>query len=248
MQFSLAYLKSDTHFILRFFEFGKNHSSETCVVNELKQKNIQAAFYGKEELSEESIGLLKTEHRFFPVRTGNAFSLTLEKFENLSYEDAFSIFLQVQELWILQNNISLIEELFNVLDNLATLWPNDRTSFFEELWFILKSNLGTKELNLIYNDVGEAKKNTLVRAKIEGSRIPLPVAASEFDIKLMDLHKVRFDTFFDISEYNQQKGELVSVASIKESPVLIMGKLYQMNHLQRAIITALFSGLDKLIE
>ena len=33
--------------------------------------------------------------------------------------------------------------------HLLGLWPNDRSGFFEELWFILKTNLGAPNMKLI---------------------------------------------------------------------------------------------------
>jgi hypothetical protein len=62
-------------------------------------------------------------------------------FEKMSYEDARIVFDKMRENWILQNNISMIEEMFKVRNHLLSLWPNDRAGFFEELWFIIKTNL-----------------------------------------------------------------------------------------------------------
>ena len=154
----------------------------------------------------------------------------------------------MRENWILQNNVSLIEEIFKVRNHLLNLWPNDRSGFFEELWFILKTNLGATNLKLIYNDMIKAKteneKNKLVKIKVVGDRFPGLSSVDEADELVLKSYEKDFGNNFEITDYNKEKGQLVICASIKKSPVLIMTNVYQLTRLQKAILSSLFEGLN----
>jgi hypothetical protein len=129
-----------------------------------------------------------------------------------------------------------------------SLWPNDRSGFFEELWFILKSNLGATNLKLIYNDLIKAKneneKNKLVKVKIVGERFPEMTSVDEMDDMVLKNYEKDFGNIFEITDYNKEKGQLVICANIKKSPILIMTNVYQLTRLQKAILTSLFDGLN----
>jgi hypothetical protein len=59
------------------------------------------------------------------------------------------------------------------------LWPNDRTGFFEEFWFTLRSQLGASEMTIIYNDMlkatKEGEKNKLIKVKKTLQKNPILV-------------------------------------------------------------------------
>jgi hypothetical protein len=128
------------------------------------------------------------------------------------------------------------------------LYPNERTAFFEELWSLLKNNLGATDLKIIYNDIEMAKKesekNKLIRIKVEGKRNPNPVVGKEMEDKLMKHYENDFVQTFNVSEYNPHKGELVLTASINNSPVLVMARVNQLTRLQKALLNSLFEGLQ----
>ena len=128
------------------------------------------------------------------------------------------------------------------------LWPNDRSGFFEELWFILKTNLGASNLKLIYNDMikskNEHEKNKLVKVKVQGERYPELVSCDEMDERVLKSYEKDFGNIFDITDYNKEKGQLVICANIKKSPVLIMANIYQFTRLQKALLSSLFEGLN----
>ena len=60
------------------------------------------------------------------------------------------------------------------------LLTNDRNAFFEELWFILKTNLATHELNIIFHDLKEptekqkekGAKSQLCYSFVSGKKTP----------------------------------------------------------------------------
>lgn len=247
MAFALAYLKSDSQFLYR--EFGAEQQAQILDISELKEKSIQALLFNKEATSDEFINFLSQETKFYPVRAGADFQVDSNRFEVMSNEEASRIFSTLHNFWVMGNNIALIEELFKTIDVLQKLWPNDRTAFFEQLWFIIRNNIGAKSLKLVYNDIilakGENEKNKLIQAYIEGNRLPNPTQGGDFEAKLMGHYEKSFNQHFQISEYDKETGRLVLLARIKGSPVVIMAEVYQFTQLQKAILSSLFEGLQR---
>lgn len=248
MDFNLLFTKNKEQGIVRSFKHNENPSSKIIDISEAKSLPLQGFIFSEDLKNDEFLVGLEGELKFYPIRSSAEFNLTAEKFEKLSYDEARPIFDRMRENWILQNNISLIEELFKVRTHLLGLFPNDRSGFFEELWFILKSNLGATNIKLIYNDMIKAKneneKNKLVKVKIIGERFPEMTSIDEMDEVVLKSYEKDFGNIFDITDYNKEKGQLVICASIKKSPVLIMMNIYQLTRLQKAILTSLFEGLN----
>ncbi len=247
MTFSLAYLKSDSQFLYR--EFLSSKQSQILDISELKEKPIQALLFNKDAANDDLMNLLAGENRFYPVRPASDYQIDSTRFENLSDEEAKKIFRSMQDFWLMGNNISLIDELFKTLEVLQKLWPNDRTAFFEQLWFIVKSNLAAKSLKLIYNDIilakAENEKNKLIQACVDGKRMPNPTQGGELEAKIMGHYEKSFNQHFQISEYDKDNGRLVLLARIKGSPVIMMAEVTQFTQLQKAILNSLFEGLQK---
>lgn len=239
MNFSLGYIKNDNQFLLRHFGGESRDRGRLMDLNELKEADIQGLLYSESFLTDENKPTLYELIRFFPLRKGEEFLLSADSFEDLDEESAEKIYTKMKEPWILSNNLSLLEELFKVIRHMKGLYPNERTTFFEELWFILKSNLGASELKIIYNDIELAKKdsekNKLVRGKIEGTRNPVPSPGGELEDQLMNHYEKDFDHVLEVSEYDPHKGQLVLTATINNSPLLIMAKVTQLTRLQKAL-------------
>ncbi|AUN97115.1 hypothetical protein C0V70_03125 [Bacteriovorax stolpii] len=248
MDFNLLYTKNKEQGIVRSFKHNETPSSKIIDISEAKNLPLQGFIFSEELKNDEFLVGLENELKFYPIRSSAEFSLSAERFDKLSYDEAKPIFDKMRENWILQNNISLIEELFKVRTHLLGLFPNDRSGFFEELWFILKSNLGATNLKLIYNDMIKAKneneKNKLVKVKIVGERFPEMTSIDDMDEMVLKSYEKDFGNIFEITDYNKDKGQLVICASIKKSPVLIMTNIYQLTRLQKAILTSLFEGLN----
>lgn len=248
MDFNLLYTKNKEQGIVRSFKRQETPTSKIINISEARSLPLQGFIFTEELKNDEFLVSLESELKFYPIRSDAEFGLTAEKFEKLSYEEAKIIFDKMRENWILQNNISMIEEIFKVRNHLLGLWPNDRSGFFEELWFILKTNLGASNLKLIYNDLIKAKneneKNKLIKVKIIGDRFPEMTSVDEMDEMVLKSYEKDFGSIFDITDYNKEKGQLVICASIKKSPVLIMTNVYQLTRLQKAILSSLFEGLN----
>ena len=248
MDFVLLYTKNMQQAVVRHFKLNESISSKVIDLAEVKQYPIQGYIYSEELKNEDFMSTLESEIKFYPVRSSLEFQLSVDQFEKLNYDEAKKIFDKMRDNWILQNNISLIEEIFKVRNHLLGLWPNDRSGFFEELWFILKTNLGASSIKLIYNDMIKSKqeheKNKLVKVKVQGERFPELVSVDEMDEHILKSYEKDFGNIFDITDYNKDKGQLVICASIKKSPVLIMANIYQLTRLQKSLLLSLFEGIN----
>lgn len=234
--------------LVRQFKINEQPTSKIIDLAEARQHAIQGYIFAEDLKNEDFLSGLESEVKFYPIRSHSEFNLTLDSFENLDYNDAKKIFDKMRENWILQNNISLVEEIFKVRNHLLGLWPNDRSGFFEELWFILKTNLGASSLKLIYNDLIKSKqeheKNKLIKVKVQGDRYPELASCDELDEHVLKSYEKEFGNIFEITDYNKEKGQLVICANIKKSPVLIMANVYQLTRLQKSIVSSLFEGLN----
>jgi len=251
MDYQLAFIKNPQQLVLK--DFGSQselNRGKIMDIDELPNLNLQGLFLSEELLENpEFLGTLNTSIEKNPIRTAEDFNLTLDSFEGLSTEEATPFFKKTFESWILQNNLSLLEELTTVIKHLNGLWPNDRTAFFEELWSILRRNLGTSELTLVYNDIQKAKKegekNKLIKVKVHGTSKPNPVVGGELEDTLMKNYETLFSPEFDVVEFNKEKGQLVCVFTIKKSPIVLMANVYGITKLQKSILKALIDGLQE---
>lgn len=248
MDFTLLFTKNSQQAVVRTFKQNEPGDSKVIDLASAQQFPINGYIFDDDQKSEDFMAGLENEIKFYPIRSNSEFDLSVEKFEKLTYDEARKIFDKMRENWILQNNISLLEEIFKVRNHLLGLWPNDRSGFFEELWFLLKSNLGASNLKLIYNDMVKSKneneKNKLVKVKVQGERYPELASCNEMDEHVLKSYEKDFGNIFDITDYNKEKGQLVICGSIKKSPVLIMANLYQLTRLQKALLSSLFEGLN----
>ena len=248
MDFTLLFTRNTNQGILRQFKSNQAPTNKIIDLAEAKEFNIQGLIFSEDLKNDDFISGLENEIRFFPVRSNSDFGIDAENFEKLSFEEGKKIFDKLRENWILQNNISVIEELFKVRNHLVGLWPNDRSGFFEELWFLLKSNLGASHLVLIYNDMikskNENEKNKLVKVKVQGERYPELTSINDVDEQILQSYEKEFGNQMQITDFNKDKGQLVMCGSIKKSPVLVMANVYQLSRLQKALLTSLFEGLN----
>lgn len=249
MDFNLLYTKNMQQGIVRTFKRNESPSSKIIDLKEAKALPLQGFIFSEDLKNDDFLVGLESELKFYPIRSNSEFGLTPESFEKLNYDEAKIVFDKMRENWILQNNVSVIEEIFKVRNHLLGLWPNDRSGFFEELWFILKINLGATNLKLIYNDMIKAKteneKNKLIKVKVIGERFPELSSVTEADELVLKSYEKDFGNIFEITDYNKEKGQLVICGSIKKSPILIMANVFQLTRLQKAILASLFEGLNQ---
>lgn len=249
MAFKLAMTRNEDQVIVLAFEDNKNPVSKIMDLQELRAENVQGLIYLNSLKSEDLINQLESETKFYPIRSSDDLQVSIEQFEKLSLEDGRRLFEKLHDPWVLQNNITTIEEMFRARTHLNNLWPNDRTGFFEEFWFLLRSQLGACEISIIYNDMikatKEGEKNRLIKVKVAGTRIPEPQNPNEGDELVYKNYEKEMTHVLEITEFNKEKGHLVLAGTLKKSPVLIMAKIFKLTRLQKAIITALIDGMNQ---
>lgn len=253
MDLSLAFVKNESQVLYQTFNGEDNGKPQIMEIEDLESKPLHNILLPKELLEgEEKSQILKEKldktNKYAPIKTISGNSLTADSFDRLNLEDATKITQATYSTWALRNNLHLIENIMAQTKHLKELWPNDRTAFFEELWHILRSNLGATQLTLAYNHLRKAEKegekNQLIRVVIEGQSKPNPSENKELGEALFKNYEGKFSRAFEVYSYNEETGEAVLLAKINESPVIIMARLFEMTPLQRATFNALFEGLQ----
>jgi len=247
MEFTLGFIKNDKQVSLRTFNIEGETTSKLVSLDELAETNVQALYFNAASMSDENRLLMTNLASSMPVRSKNEADLTFDEFEKLGNDNARSLFLKTCEAWTIQNNLSTLSELFPLIGHLKKLYPNDRTTFFEELWNNIRLNLATSELTLIYNDLDKGEKESdrpkLIKAKVSGERKGTPSIGGELEEKLMAHYENDFGERFEVIEYKSDRSELVATMTIGKSPVLLMAKTFQITKLQTALMSALIDGL-----
>ncbi len=248
MNLSIAFVKNENQVMYHDY-CAPTDRAQIFEIEELENRETDTIFVPTELLdNEEVIEKISKESKFTPIKPISADVLSADTFEKLDAEQAASLTKKVTSSWVLQNNLNLLENLFENISHLKALWPNDRTTFFEELWHLLKNNLGTKNLKLAYNHMQKAKKdsekNQLIRVVIEGKKLPNPTENKELGDALFTNYQGQFTQNFNINSYDEESGKLVILGSINNSPVIIMAETFAPTKLQKALLKSLFDGLQ----
>lgn len=254
MSIQLGFVKSSSQINLKTIDMAnKSVKSQIFDTVELKDKNLNLLLL---DSNDELAGIqdsITEEGKFYPVVPAESLGLDKETFDSLQFEELNDLYSKINARWILNNNIKTIEQVYSLITYLRDLWISDRNSFFEELWFILKTNLATHELTIIFNDLKEptekqkekGEKPKLCQSFVFGKKTPQIFDGKEKEEKIMKDYENDFSDQFNITEFDSNKGHLVATAKINLSPILIMAKLNTFNQLQQSILVALFSGLQK---
>lgn len=245
MNFTLALIRSTQQAIIKKFDKTTQEINETIIdLDSIDDEEIHALFYLP---SEEEISLLmQKEAKFYPFIDAHKQGISEESFSALNFFTGSELFLNIYSQWILYNNVATIGEIFPTCSYLKDLWVNDRNSFLEELWFILKTNIGTSKLRIIFNDLAEEKndKNTLCHSSITGSKMPDFIPGGTAETEIMKNYENSFTSNFEIAEYDPSKGELVILATVDKSPLLIMANIFTFNKIQKALVKSIIDGLQ----
>ena len=244
MNFLLAFTTSSEQIMIGHFDYNATPVFKIVTMEEIKNHSLDGLLTQESLLHE-----LEAELKFYPIRLAHEFSITKELFEKLDYSSAKNIYDKIRTNWSLQNNLNLVEEIFKTNQHLCSLWPNDRSGFFEELWFIMRSNLAAKNLVIMYNDIikskNEHEKNKLIKVKVRGDRYPELASVTEMDELVLKNYEKNFGNIFEITDLNLEKGQIVICASVKKSPILIMANLFELTRMQKAVLSSLFEGLNQ---
>lgn len=253
MGIKIGFVKSSNQVILKNIDKA-NKTTESMIFDavELKDQELNLLLFDEQDELEGLESQFKEESKFYPVTAANALGLEKEVFEQLGAEELLDVYSRVNARWILNNNIKTVEQVYSLITYLRDLWINDRNSFFEELWFILKTNLASHDLTIIFNDVKEpndkqkekGEKPKLVHSFVAGSKFPQIFDGTDKEAKIMADYDKDFNDIFNITEFDSSTGHLIATSKIDLSPILIMAKLNTFNQLQQSILIALFSGLQ----
>lgn len=249
----IGFVKNSSAFIQ--LKLDQNALSKEEIITDLSQiEQIDLSlliFDDKEESIDSVLNILQQEGKYCPLIPLSSLNLEFDELKSMPVKELIALYEKVSRAWTYSNNLSLIEGFNNYSTHLKDLWINDRNAFFEELWFSLKRNLATHELSIIFNDLKEptdkqkekGHKSELVYAVVKGHKKQQIFEGKEIESKLMNHYKDEFTGDFNISEYDQERGELVFTSKIKLSPILIMAKVNELTSLQRSLLKGIFSSL-----
>ena len=193
------------------------------------------------------------ESKFLPIYTYESITQSHQDYEKSDdFENLFSLYDRSTSRWILNNNLKTIEQFGPTITYLKDLWIKDRNSFFEELWFLIKTNLGTQELNIIFHDLKEptlkqaekGEKPKLCYSYVQGKKIPQLYEGKDKESFLMKEYESEFNEIFTITEFSAEKGQLTACGKMDLSPILLMAKLPKLNQIQQSLLIGLFNGLQ----
>lgn len=217
----------------------------------IKSLDLDVLFFMENELTSELMSALETEKNSYPICPAEKHNLDKEKFATLEFQDLLQLWKNTTTSWSLQQNLSLMESLFENIDHLVALWPNNRADFFEELWFKFKRCLASSELTLIYNDLSlpekENEKESLVRISLSGHKNPKGKKAGQLEDKIMASYENEFSPPFHLIEFLAEKGEFAATMTLATSPILVMGKIPSLSKFQTATLKALCQGIHRSI-
>ncbi len=229
---------------------GTEIENKVISTEDLEKENLQVLYFRKELLEvAELTEIFKKIANFTPLKSFEEIQLSAEEICKKDVNELTYLIGQAAGSWSLQNNVMLLENMFEYVDHFKSLWPNDRTAFFEELWFTIKKNLSATSLKLIYNDMKSAgksqDKNILTQVVIDGEKYPNPIDGGDFEKSLMDNYHDDFGVPFNIAEYDEEKGQLVITAVINESPVIMMATVMGLTRIQSALIATFVQALSR---
>lgn len=253
MTIKVGFLKSESQTLVKSFDRGsKEVNSYTINSEEIKKEPLNLLFFQGEETAQELGQFIKDEHKFYPILDSSSVGLNIDSFDSLGVEGLNNVFEKINHRWLLSKNIQTVESMFTTITYLKDLWINDRNAFFEELWFAIRTNLGTTQLRIIFNDLKmptaaakeKGEKPVLCQSFVQGEKVPQIFEGTDAEEKLMKEYKNEFNEGFNITEYNSDSGQLVFCANIEKSPILVMAELSSLNQLQRSILAGFFNGLQ----
>lgn len=230
---------------------NKGQSSRRVDTLNLGDETLAMAIYPESE-SGNLASYIEKEHKFYPIFTAESLNQDLESIKLLNYEQLLELYQKVSTRWLLNNNLKSIEQLPPITNYLKDLWVKDRNSFFEELWFFLKTNLATTELSIIFHDLKEltekqsekGEKPKLCYSYVQGEKIPQLFEGKDKEAVLMKEYEKDFTEIFHITDYSSERGLLTACAKIDLSPILIMAKVSELNQIQQSVLIGLFNGLN----
>ncbi|MAZ47603.1 MAG: hypothetical protein CME65_03520 [Halobacteriovoraceae bacterium] len=218
-------------------------TNERADLTQMAKFNLNMLVYSDEleQVSEK----ITSQNKFFPVTTFNQIGNTQAP-ESLDFGRLVEMYHSIADRWVIKNNLNSITNMVQLSKYLTGLWSKDRHGFFEELWYLIKTNTKCSELTIVFHDVqGEEDKESLCYSQVKGAKVPNIQPGTQIEETLMKEYTNDFTGAFNVTEFNAQKGQLVACAKIDISPILIMARMEEFTPLQDALISGIFNGLQK---
>lgn len=255
MIISLGFIRSNSQVLIKELDWHQN-ALETKIIDvtDLPDQNLQGLFIDDNEHFSSLVGILEKEKSFYPILDARDENLGLSTFESMPVQQFKDTYLKILNRWTLHQNFNSIEQIWTITNHFRDLWKKDRLSFFEEMWYWLKRNLGAVDLTIIFNDVisteekdenNEKKERPkLIQSLLTGAKKANFVSGSAKEKELMQSYLEKFHEVYEVTEFNPAKGQFVATAQIERSPMIIMARTAQLNQLQRTLLAAVFNGLQ----
>ncbi len=252
---SVGYIRSSSQVLIRIFDWAQNSiDSKLIDVTDLPDQNLQALFISDNEHFSSLVGILEKEKSFYPILDAKDESLSYQAFENLPPQQFKDLYLKIINRWTMHQNISSVENVWQITNHFRDLWKKDRLSFFEEFWYWMKRNTGAVDMTIIFNDVAKTlekdendekkERPKLVQTLLSGTKKANFQQGTAKDKELMQNYLDKFHDVFEVTEFNSSKGQFVATAQIERSPMIFMARTAQLNQLQRSVLAAVFNGLQ----
>jgi hypothetical protein len=250
MELKLGFLNAEHNLQIHTLDtLTRDHSNEKMDLNQINSCELNLLVYNQ-ELQDKRI---TEQSKYLPITTFDQLERIGTQTAPQDYQGLVDLYHTVSDRWVIKNNLSSIENLVPLTQYLKELWTNNRYSFFEELWYLLKTNTKCSELTLVFHDLKQPAteeqdkeiKPELTYSSIKGKKLPNLQPGSDIEVALMENYAQDFNAAFNLTEYSDEKMQLVACARIDLSPVLIMARLTQLTALQQALINGLFKGLQK---
>ncbi len=255
MIISIGFVRSASQVLIKEFDWNQNSvDSKLIDVTDLPDFNLQALFIGENEHFNSMVGVLEKEKAFYPILDAKDESLSFVAFEELPAHAFKDLYLKVLNRWTLHHNFTSLENLWTITNHFRDLWKKDRLSFFEEMWYWMKRNVGSVDMTIIFNDVikleekdenNEKKERPkLIQSLLSGTKKGNFHQGGAKEKELMQVYLDKFHDVFEVTEFHPTKGQFVATAQIERSPLIFMARTAQLNQLQRSLLAALFNGLQ----
>ncbi len=255
MIISIGFVRSASQVLVKELDWAQNSLQTKLIdVTDLPDFNLQALFIDDNEHFSSMVSLLEKEKAHYPILDAKDESLGYSQFEALPAQAFKDLFLKVQGRWSMHQNFTSLENIWNITSHFRDLWKKDRLSFFEEMFYWMKRNIGAVDLTIIFNDVVKAEEKDennekkerpkLVQSLLTGSKKGNFHVGGSKEKELMQTYLDKFHDVFEVTEFHPSKGQFVATAQIERSPMIFMARTAQLNQLQRSLLAALFNGLQ----
>ena len=255
MIISLGFVRSSNQLLVRELNWNQNSIESRLIdVTDLPDQNLQALFIGDNDHFNSMVSLLEKEKAFYPILDAQDEQLTFTSFENLPPQQFRDLYTKILNRWTMHQNFNSIENQYQLTTHFRNLWKKDRLSFFEELWYWMKRNIGSTDLTILFNDVIQTEEKDennekrerpkLTQSLLTGTKKGNFHQGGAKEKELMQNYLEKFHETFEVTEFNSTKGQFVATAQIERSPMIFMARTAQLNQLQRTLLAGIFNGLQ----